>query len=153
MQHRTGLPLHWQFIYENEPYQRPTMEETIFRYGIVVRPPGEAYNYANLDYGVIEYLIERMSGLSYEDFMRREVFVPLGLPHTAVGPTPDLRDVTAALYDRGKRLPFMDFDQRGALRDHDQRSQQEQCESHECQRRHIRPDRGARFGHPDEDRA
>jgi CubicO group peptidase (beta-lactamase class C family) len=114
MQHRAGLPLHWQFIYEYEPYQRPTMEETIFRYGIVVRPPGEAFNYANLDYGVIEYLIERMSGLSYEDFMRREVFVPLGLPHTAVGPTPDLRDVTAALYDRGKRLPFMDFDQRGA---------------------------------------
>ena len=114
MQHRAGLPQHANFFYENEPYRRPTMEDTLRRYGIIVRPPAEAFNYANMDYGVIEYIISQVSGLSYEDFMQREVFVPLGLTHTAVGPAPELRDSTVALYDHGKRLPYMDLDQRGA---------------------------------------
>ena len=114
MQHRAGLPLHYQFISENEPYRRPSMEETLFRYGIIVRPPGEAYNYANMDYGIIEYILSQVSGLSYEDFMRREVFGPLGLFHTSVGPVPELREQTSVLYDHGKRIPYIDFDQRGA---------------------------------------
>jgi CubicO group peptidase (beta-lactamase class C family) len=114
MQHRAGLPQHANFFYENEAYRRPTMEETLHRYGIIVRPPGEAFMYANMDYGVIEYIISRVSGLTYEDFMRREVFVPLGLIHTAVGPVPELRDSTVALYSHGQRVPYMDLDQRGA---------------------------------------
>lgn len=114
MQHRAGLPQHYQFIYESEAYRRPTMEETLSRYGIIVRPPGEAYHYANMDYGVVEYILSQVSGLSYENFMKRDVFVPLGLTHTSVGLPPELKAVAAALYNHGKRLPFMDFDQRGA---------------------------------------
>jgi len=114
MQHRAGLPMHANFFYENEKYRRPPMEETIRRYGILVRPPGEAYNYANLGYGILEYIIARVSGSSYEDFMRREVFLPLGLTHTAVGPPPELQGITAALYEDDRRLPNLDLDQRGA---------------------------------------
>jgi CubicO group peptidase (beta-lactamase class C family) len=115
MQHRAGLPMHANFIYENEPYRRPPMEDTISRYGIIVRAPGETYNYANLDYGIVEYIISRVSAISYEDFMRAEVFLPLGLNRTSVGPLPQLSDITAAPYDDdGSRLPRMDLDQRGA---------------------------------------
>jgi CubicO group peptidase (beta-lactamase class C family) len=115
MQHRAGLPMHANFIYENEPYRRPPMEETISRYGIIVRTPGETYNYANLDYGIVEYIISRVSHMRYEDFMRSEVFLPLELNHTSVGPLPELTDITAAPYDdNGLRLPRMDLDQRGA---------------------------------------
>jgi CubicO group peptidase (beta-lactamase class C family) len=115
MQHRAGLPLHSQFFYEGQEPRRPTMDETIRRYGIIVRTPGEAFNYANLDYGIIEQIIAHTSGSSYEDFMHKEVFVPLGLNHTAAGPAPELRAATAALYaGDGKRLPYIDLDQRGA---------------------------------------
>jgi hypothetical protein len=43
-----GLPLHYQFFYEDEPYRRPSMAETILRYGHVVTAPGERYQYAKL---------------------------------------------------------------------------------------------------------
>ena len=59
--HTAGLPMHWNFFFENNSYQRPEMEETIRRYGILVTPPGEQFNYANLGYGIIEYIIERVS--------------------------------------------------------------------------------------------
>src|SRR5580704_4021708 len=31
--HTSGLPLHFQFFYADEPYSRPSMDETIRRYG------------------------------------------------------------------------------------------------------------------------
>ncbi len=39
--HTAGLPLHYQFFYRDEPYQRPDMDETIRRYANLVTPPGE----------------------------------------------------------------------------------------------------------------
>ena len=78
--HTSGLPLHYQFFYEDEPYWRPAMDESIRRYGVLVRPPGERFQYANFGYGVLDHIISLKSGLSYKEFMRKEVFLPLGMP-------------------------------------------------------------------------
>ena len=61
------------------------MDDAIARYAIVVYPPGKVYNYANLDYGIVEQMIAHTSGESYESYMRRAVFAPLGMPRTAIG--------------------------------------------------------------------
>jgi CubicO group peptidase (beta-lactamase class C family) len=115
LQHRAGLPMYANFITADEAYRRPSIDETIRRYGIIVRTPGEVFNYANLGYGVIEAIIEQVSGQAYADAMRQSVFQPLALTHTSVGPMPSLNRITAAPYDdNGKRLPRMDLDQRGA---------------------------------------
>ena len=34
--HTSGLPLHFQFFYEDEPFCRPSFEETILRFGNLV---------------------------------------------------------------------------------------------------------------------
>ena len=73
--HTAGLPLHYQFFYEDEPYRAPSRDETILRYGNTVTAPGERDHYSNLGYGIIDYAISRVSGKSYRDFMRTEVFV------------------------------------------------------------------------------
>jgi CubicO group peptidase (beta-lactamase class C family) len=115
MQHRAGLPMHSNFIRADEAYHRPDINETIRRYGIIVRTPGETFNYANLGYGVIEAIIEHVSGQPYRTLMRRSVFLPLGLTHTSVGALHATERTTAVPYDDGgKRLPRMDLDQRGA---------------------------------------
>ena len=31
--HSAGLPEHYQFFYEDEPWRRPSMDETILRFG------------------------------------------------------------------------------------------------------------------------
>ena len=115
LSHTAGLPLHSQFFYSDRGYSPPPMEETIKRYGNVVFPPGEVVEYSNLGYGIIGYVIERVSGQSYADFMRREVFQPLGMSHTSIDPPPDLARFIAERYDYNDRaLPFFTFDHIGA---------------------------------------
>jgi CubicO group peptidase (beta-lactamase class C family) len=112
--HTSGLPLHVNFFYEDEPHPRPPMAETIRRYGILVTPPGEKYQYSNLGYGVLDHVISRLSGKSYADFMRGEVFLPLGMTRASVQIGPGLEPFAAARYGRdGVRIPFYDFDHPG----------------------------------------
>ncbi len=113
--HSAGLPLHYQFFYVDQPYRRPTMDETIRRYGNLVTPPGEHYQYSNLGYGVLDYVIARTSGKSYADFMREEVFLPLGMTHASIDLGPGLEQHQAVRYGPdGKPIPFYDFDHPGA---------------------------------------
>lgn len=113
--HTAGLPLHYHFFPRNEAYPRPSMEETIRRYGILVSKPGEQYQYSNLGYGIAGYIIERVSGMKYGEFMKREVFRPLGLSHTSVPTEPDsTRRLAVRYWDSVTPLPFYDFDHRGA---------------------------------------
>jgi CubicO group peptidase (beta-lactamase class C family) len=115
MSHTAGLPLHYQFYYANQSYPVVSNDETIARYGILVNPPGEVYEYSNLGYGIIDQIMSRSSGQDYADFMRANVFMPLGLTHTSVGIAPGLEPYVAQRYDLKQRLiPFYDFDHRGA---------------------------------------
>ncbi len=115
LNHTAGLPLHYQFFYENEPDERPPMEETIRRYGILVWAPGEVYMYSNLGYGLIDHIIAKVSGRDYADFMRTEVFFPLDMTRTSVGIGPGLADFAAQRYDDDQKpIPFYDFDHPGA---------------------------------------
>src|SRR5687767_6534132 len=112
--HTAGLPLHYQFFYEDEPYRAPSRDETILRYGNAVTVPGERYHYSNLGYGILDYVISRVSGKSYGDFMRTEVFVPLGLTHMSVDVAPGLQKQQAVRYGTdGLPIPFYGFDHPG----------------------------------------
>lgn len=116
LSHTSGLPLHWQFFYSNQPEdRRPPMDDTILRYGILVNPPGTVYQYSNLGFGILSYIISRVSGISYSDYMRAHVFGPLGLTHTSVGIGPGLEPYAAQRYDsRMRPIPLYTFDHIGA---------------------------------------
>jgi CubicO group peptidase (beta-lactamase class C family) len=93
--HSSGLPLHYQFFFSNEPYRKPSYDETILRYGNLVTIPGEHYQYSNLGFGIIGYVLSRASEESYSDFMREAVFLKLGMTHTSVGIGPGLEQFQA----------------------------------------------------------
>lgn len=113
--HTSGLPLHYQFFYAGEAYHPPSRDETIRRYGNLVNAPGEHYQYSNLGYGVLDYIIERVSQKRFTDFMREEVFLPLGMTHTSIDVGPGLEPHQAIRYTPdGKRIPFYEFDHPGA---------------------------------------
>ncbi len=117
--HTAGLPQHWQFFYANEDRRAPSVEETILHYGGLVRPPGETYEYTNLGYGVLGEVIARASGRSYADYMRAEVFTPLGMTHTAIEPDEAQKVFLATPYDqRGARLPDFRTDYPGGAGAH-----------------------------------
>jgi CubicO group peptidase (beta-lactamase class C family) len=112
--HTAGLPLHYQFFYADQPDRPPPFDETIRRYANLISAPGERSQYSNLGYGLLDYVIARVSGQSYADFMRREVFLPLGMSHASVDIGPGLEPYEATRYGAdGIRYPFYDFDHRG----------------------------------------
>ena len=115
LQHTAGLPTHLNVIFANEPYRRPEMDDTISRYGFLAMPPGEVFNYSNLGYGIIDHIISRVSKKSFPDFMKSEVFAPLGMAHSAVFTAPGPEEEVAQRYTQKQALlPFLDFDHRGA---------------------------------------
>jgi CubicO group peptidase (beta-lactamase class C family) len=116
LQHRAGLPAHGQYFYTGEGAAPPSIEDTIERYGILVNEPG-AYEYSNLGFGILAYISARVSGCSYPEFMRREVFEPLGLTHTSIqiGAAPTVATAVSYAADYSP-LPYYVFDEWGSGR-------------------------------------
>jgi CubicO group peptidase (beta-lactamase class C family) len=44
--------------------------------------PGEQFNYSNSGFSVLAAIVELVSGMPYEDFVRRNLFLPAGMQHT-----------------------------------------------------------------------
>ncbi len=113
--HTSGLPLHWQFFFDDETARAPSRDVTIRRYGQLFTPPGETYQYSNLGYGVLDYIVERTLGRDFKDFMHNELFVPLGMTRSGVDLPPALKGQEAVRYDTsGQVLPHYEFDHPGA---------------------------------------
>lgn len=56
-------------------------------------PPGSKYEYSNSNYIVAGLVVERASGMPFDDFLRRRILRPLELRSTSVGTAPkDLPD-------------------------------------------------------------
>lgn len=48
-------------------------------------PPGKIYEYATINYDLVAAAMQAVSGQTYEAYMARAIFQPLGLEHTLVG--------------------------------------------------------------------
>ncbi|MGI6414440.1 MAG: serine hydrolase domain-containing protein [Thermoguttaceae bacterium] len=97
--HTAGLGRHEHFYRADEFSSKPPMEESIRRYGNIVTLPGERYRYSNFAYGILDHLLARTSGMTYGEFLRREVFLPLGMTRSAVDIRPELAELVAVRYD------------------------------------------------------
>jgi len=63
--------------------------------------PGERFNYSNSGYKLLALIIERVSGMPYAEFLRRELFVPLGMTNTGTLASPALVPKLASGYNPG----------------------------------------------------
>jgi CubicO group peptidase (beta-lactamase class C family) len=103
--HTSGLPIHSVNLFGNGD-QIPPLADTIHRYGVLVNPPGQYFDYSNLGYGALGYVTSLVSQLDWKNYMHDKVFLPLGLLHTSVGIGPGLDAYAAARYDNANhRLP------------------------------------------------
>jgi CubicO group peptidase (beta-lactamase class C family) len=114
LSHSAGLPVHYRFFYEGGAVARPSMDEASARYAFVAYPPGRVYNYSNLDYGVLETILERASGRPFAEVVRDEVFRPYGMTASAVGTGAGIANAAVRYSATGTPVPFYDFDHRGA---------------------------------------
>lgn len=114
--HTSGLGTSEQFFYgEEERRLIPSMDQSILRYGKLYQEPGTHWDYNNFGYGLLGYVIERVSGQPYADYMRQSVYQPLGMTHSSIDIAPGLESVAAARYgNNGERIPFYGFQEPGA---------------------------------------
>ena len=61
-------------------------------------PPGEFFHYSNTGYKALGLVLESVSGMSCQEFVRKNVIEPLGMTRTYTSITNDLRPLTATGY-------------------------------------------------------
>lgn len=110
LSHTAGLPPYFQTFSGSSP---PPMEEIIARWAILTSPPGRRHVYSNLGYGILEHIIGRVSGQSYQEFMRREIFVPLRLESASV-PFAARADAAVRYDEHNRPMSFYHVGHRGA---------------------------------------
>jgi len=78
----SGIP-NFQNFPDNERYEMlpTTVEATIerFRNNPLQFTPGERFSYSSSGWVLLGHLIEQVSGVRYEDFLREQIFDPLGM--------------------------------------------------------------------------
>jgi CubicO group peptidase (beta-lactamase class C family) len=80
--HTAGIPNFTSFPdYQSTEATPTTPEKLVARF--LDKPlefePGEKWNYSNSGYVLLGYLIEKISGQSYEKFLQENIFTPLGM--------------------------------------------------------------------------
>lgn len=83
--HTSGLPENFSI----EDFMSLALSRNPMRDGlemIKTRPllsaPGETYQYSNVGYNMLGYIIEQVAGMTYEDYLRAKIWVPLGMNDT-----------------------------------------------------------------------
>jgi CubicO group peptidase (beta-lactamase class C family) len=61
----------------------------------LVSTPGDTWLYANVNYVLAGLVVERASGMSYGEYVQREIFTPLGMAHSSATTDPAGGDVLA----------------------------------------------------------
>lgn len=91
----------------------PVREWLISHMSARVHPPGEAVGYANYNAVLAGYIVARVSGQPYDQYIQEHIFDPLGMVHaTAQSPLPpDLRPLASVgyTYADGVFQPFPDY--------------------------------------------
>ncbi len=76
---------------------------------IVRFPPGTRHAYSNVGYTLAARAIEVVTGERFDDYIRREIFTPLGITDAAFQRTPLLRERLATGYQDGRATEFFPF--------------------------------------------
>ncbi len=103
--HTSGIP--WQTIScIPRGNSRDSLERTVKKIvGIELNHrPGNLFEYATVNYDIIGAVIEKVSGSTFEEYMKEHVFRPLGLNRTSVG-VEESRPGMASGYKIGLFLP------------------------------------------------
>jgi len=111
LSHQSGLPNYvYALLKKLSECQQPsnrTWYELFIHSGLKKSSdPGMKFEYCNSNYALLACLIEKVSGMSYSEFLKKEILEPLGMKHTFIYPeSREKWNVCYAYTKRGKRQP------------------------------------------------
>lgn len=77
---------------------------TIGRYAILVRKPGSQFDYSNIGYGLLDRMVRDVSGTTFDRYLKKEIFGPLGMKNSFVACNPLPPDHAVGYHSGG---PFL----------------------------------------------
>lgn len=89
LKHTSGLPDYMDAMANKWDHKKIAFNSDVIKFLATEKippnfKPGEKWEYSNTAYEMLASIIEKMSGLSYNDFMQKNIFTPLGMEHTRV---------------------------------------------------------------------
>lgn len=106
--HTSGIPSFTGFPdFPTRQLQAMTPQQLVdwFRDKPLEFEPGTKWNYSNSGYVLLGYLIEKISGQSYADFVQQNIFTPLGMKDSGYDSNSAIIEHRAAGYAPGKNGP------------------------------------------------
>jgi CubicO group peptidase (beta-lactamase class C family) len=90
LNHRSGLPNYLNYM-DRSPWPRTQLASNndvlntlINWHPNIAYQPDRHFNYCNTNYVLLALIIEKVSGMSYPDYMKKNFFIPLGMTNTFV---------------------------------------------------------------------
>jgi len=108
--HTSGIPNYTDFPDFYETMSMPTTAEKLV--GILKGrpldfPPGTGWNYSNSGYILLGYLIEKISGMTYPQFLQDDIFTPFGMADSGYDSNTQVIERHAVGYARGPGGPVV----------------------------------------------
>ena len=105
LNHTSGIWSHDSSQIDRTKRPNPPVEEVLelIRTQPFAFEPGERYDYNNSGYLLLGAIIATVSGKRYEDFLRDEIFAPLGMDHTGMLRHEAITPKRAYGYVRGRK--------------------------------------------------
>ena len=104
--HTAGIPSYTSFpeYPKLQPFSiAPQQIVALFRDKALEFAPGEKMQYSNSGYILLGYLIEKVSGESYQDFLQKNIFTPLGMQDSGYDSNSSIISRRAAGYVPGTK--------------------------------------------------
>lgn len=112
LSHTSGLHNFYNFdddffgAYNRNTYARQEYFDLFIDRALLFEP-GTHYNYNNANYNLLAWIVESMSRMSFGDYLRENIFLPLGMKNTVLD--------TGTNIIPGKAFPY-DYDSSGIVR-------------------------------------
>jgi CubicO group peptidase (beta-lactamase class C family) len=84
MTHHSGLPADWYANYWNDDPHAFRQVIGYLRNCTLAFPPNTVFSYSNLATSLMGIIIERVSGLSYQDYIKQNILAPLKMSDSAL---------------------------------------------------------------------
>lgn len=83
------LLTHTSGVFDYDYLGSGSPDKLIMKKGYLRFPPGEKYEYSNSNYVLLSLIIENVSGISFPDFLQKNIFNPLEMTNTFAYRHPD----------------------------------------------------------------
>ncbi len=86
LNHTSAIPDVTDYNWEKPEYDDAALERYVRSLSrlSLVGPPGEKFRYSNNEYEVLGDVIAKVSGISFEEYVRRNILAPLGMTHSTL---------------------------------------------------------------------